>query len=108
MVVVRRRNLSRLLLFIAIAVLCRLLFFNSSSPFSPSISPRSFDTSRALEIEELGFFERVTHADRSLNVQKHKFLQARMGRDGDERDGEFLEETIREGVKHYWDNFQWP
>ncbi|KAJ7581173.1 glycosyltransferase family 69 protein [Mycena floridula] len=108
MPIVRRRSLSRILLLIAIGSFCRLLFFSSSSPFSSSSALRVFNTSRAHDIKEHGFLERATHADRSLNVQKHSFLQSRVGRDRDQNHGDLFHDVIRDGVKDYWDRFQWP
>lgn len=101
-VLLRKRSLSRILLFIAIGFTCRLLFFNHSSVTSSS---STFNTSRSYEIEKHGFFQSPS---KSLNVQKHSFLQSRMGRDRDHLHGDLFEQTIRNSVKDYWDRFQWP
>ena len=96
----RRRNFSRLLFLFAFAFLARLIFFPSSSSSSskPSLSSDH-------EIKRHSFFERATRPDKSLNVQKHKFLQARMGRD--EREG-ILGQIIQNGINDYWERFQEP
>ena len=93
----RRRNFSRLLFLFAFAFLARLIFFPSSLS-KPSLSPDH-------EIKKHSFFERATRPDKSLNIQKHKFLQARMGRD--EREG-ILGKTIQNGIDDYWERFQEP
>ncbi|KAG5351411.1 hypothetical protein C0989_006553 [Termitomyces sp. Mn162] len=88
----RRRSLSRLLTIVASAFLIRYLFF------SPASKPISYEQ----EIKEHNIIERATRPDKSLNVQKHKFLQARMGRD--ERD-DLLGQVILNGVQDWWDRF---
>lgn len=95
----RRRSLSRLLFVLALAFFVRLFFFSSSQ------SSTSSTASNYREIEEHGVLERVTHADKTLNVQKHKFLQVRMGRD--ERE-DLLSDVVQNGVRDYWDRFQKP
>ncbi|KAF7361216.1 Glycosyltransferase family 69 protein [Mycena sanguinolenta] len=57
------------------------------------------------EIKEHNFIERATRPDKSLNVQKHPFLQSRLGRD--ERD-ELMGTEIRNGEQDYWERFQMP
>ena len=94
----RRRNLSRLLFLFTFVFFIRLLFFSSSASTTP---PSSSDH----QIQRHNFFERATRPDKSLNIQKHKFLQARMGRD--EREG-ILGQTILNGVNDYWQRFQEP
>ncbi|KAJ7283595.1 glycosyltransferase family 69 protein [Mycena rebaudengoi] len=93
----RRRSLSRIVFFACCAFIVRWLFF---SP--PSSSAAAY---AAHQIREQNFIERATRPDKSLNVQKHKFLQARMGRD--ERD-ELMGDVIRNGVQDYWERFQMP
>ncbi|KAF9466694.1 capsular associated protein [Collybia nuda] len=94
----RRRNLSRLLFIITFIFCLRWLFF-------PSSSNSAHIASASHQIKEHNFVERATRPDRSLNVQKHGFLQARMGRD--ERDG-ILGQTVVDGVMDYWERFQLP
>jgi hypothetical protein len=96
----RRRNLSRLLFLFTFAFFIRLLFF-------PSVSKNSGSSHSSSEhqIKRHNFIERATRPDKSLNIQKHKFLQARMGRDY--REG-ILGQTILNGVRDYWERFQEP
>ncbi|KAG5646779.1 hypothetical protein DXG03_002155 [Asterophora parasitica] len=94
----RRRSLSRLLALVIAAFLLRYLFFSSASA-TGSVVPT------AHQIKEHNFVERATRPDKSLNVQRHKFLQARMGRD--EREG-ILGSVIQNGVWDYWERFQLP
>jgi hypothetical protein len=93
----RRRNLSRLLFLFTFVFFLRLLFFPSQSP-STHASPTH-------QIKKHNFIERATRPDKSLNIHKHKFLQARMGRD--EREG-ILGQSILNGVNDYWQRFQEP
>jgi hypothetical protein len=95
----RRRHFSRLLLAIAFAFAVRFVFFSLSSSSSRTYGSYSH------QIQEHNLIEKATRPDRSLNVKKHKFLQARMGRD--ERD-ELLGDVIRNGVRDYWERFQLP
>ncbi|KAF8063517.1 glycosyltransferase family 69 protein [Lyophyllum atratum] len=97
---IRRRSLSRLLLLAATALLGRLVFFPSTSSTGHPPTPTT-----SHEIQEHNFIERATRPDKSLNVQRHKFLQARMGRD--DREG-ILGEVIQNGVSDYWERFQLP
>ena len=89
----RRRSLSRFLLLVAAIVSVKLFLFPSSAP-----PPEH-------QIKRHNFIERATRPDKSLNVQKHRFLQARMGRD--ER-AELMGDVIRNGVDDYWERFQKP
>ncbi|KAF8882250.1 cryptococcal mannosyltransferase 1-domain-containing protein [Infundibulicybe gibba] len=89
-----RRRLPRLLFFTTIGFTLYYIFF--SGPSTPT---------RSHQIKEHNFIERATRPDKSLNVQKHRFLQARIGRD--ERD-EVLGDVIRNGVDDYWERFQLP
>jgi hypothetical protein len=93
----RRRNLSRLLFLFTFIFFLRLIFF---PPPPPSSGP-----THDHQIKKHNFIERATRPDKSLNIQKHKFLQARMGRD--EREG-ILGQTILNGVNDYWQRFQEP
>ncbi|KAG7085763.1 hypothetical protein E1B28_003304 [Marasmius oreades] len=96
----RRVSFVRLCFLVGVLVFFRLTFFSSSHS-----SSHSFSTSHSHQIEEHNFIERNTRPDKSLNVQKHKFLQARMGRE--ERD-DWLNPVIRNGMEDYWDRFQLP
>jgi hypothetical protein len=95
----RRRSLTRILFALAVCFFLRLVFFSSSSPPTSSFP---LDT---LEIKEQNIVDRVTRSDKTLNVQKHKFLQVRMGRD--DRD-DLLVDVISNGVMDYWERFQKP
>ncbi|KII90318.1 hypothetical protein PLICRDRAFT_157394 [Plicaturopsis crispa FD-325 SS-3] len=92
-VFIRRRTLVRLVLLFCFGAFVRLLFF----PASSSVPDH--------EIREHNVLERVTRADKTLNVQKYKFLQARVGRD--ERP-DLLDDYISNGVTDYWERFQRP
>jgi hypothetical protein len=94
----RRRSLTRLFYIVVLGLTVRYLFFSSSSSSSPSASADQ-------EIRSHGVFERVTGLDRSLNVQKHKFLQARIGRD--ERD-DLFGDVVRNGMNDFWERYQKP
>jgi hypothetical protein len=98
-IAIRRRNITRLLLILLLAFSARLFFSTSSLPAaSPLYTPESG------EIREHNVLERV-RPDKTLNVQKHKFLQVRMGRD--ERK-DILGDVVRDGVLDYWERFQKP
>ncbi|KAF4588156.1 Cryptococcal mannosyltransferase 1 [Pleurotus pulmonarius] len=98
----RRRSLTRLLFLFAVIFFLRLFFFSSSS--SSTASP-SLRIQNAHEIKEHNFFERATRPDKSLNVQKYKFLQSRMGRDDRE---DLFSDLVRNGARDYWERFQLP
>ncbi|KAJ7076038.1 glycosyltransferase family 69 protein [Mycena belliarum] len=97
MIALRRRSLSRVFFIAICAFVARWLFFSNSSATSSAYASH--------QIQEHNFIERATRPDKSLNVQKHQFLQARMGRD--ERD-ELMGDVIRNGVDDYWERFQMP
>jgi hypothetical protein len=99
-VALRRRSLTRILFALGLGFFLRLIFFSSSSSRTSS-----FYTPDSLDIQEQNVLERVTRSDKTLNVQKHKFLQVRMGRD--DRD-DLLADVIRNGVTDYWERFQKP
>ena|ERR1700761_3217299 len=99
MIPLRRRSLSRVFFIAACAFVVRWLFF--SSPSSSALEAGA----ATHHIKEHNFIERATRPDKSLNVQRHPFLQARMGRD--ERD-ELMGEVIRNGADDYWERFQLP
>ncbi|EGN97496.1 glycosyltransferase family 69 protein [Serpula lacrymans var. lacrymans S7.3] len=92
----RRHTLTRIFFALSLVFFVRLLFYPSS--WNPT--PSTF-----LEIQEYNVFERVTGSDKTLNVQKHKNLQSRMGRD--ERP-DIFEDFISNGVADYWQRFQKP
>ncbi|KAK7018547.1 glycosyltransferase family 69 protein [Favolaschia claudopus] len=89
--------LSRVFFIAAFAFVVRWFFFSSSSASATRYGSH--------QIKEHNFIERATRPDKSLNVQKHPFLQARMGRD--ERD-ELMGTEIRNGEQDYWERFQMP
>ncbi|KAG5652937.1 hypothetical protein H0H81_003013 [Sphagnurus paluster] len=95
----RRRNLPRLVGLIGAALLLRWFFFTPSS----NTGPISLATSH--QIKGHNIIERATRPDKSLNVQRHSFLQARMGRD--DREG-ILGDVIQNGIRDYWERFQLP
>jgi hypothetical protein len=97
----RRRSLTRILIILGLAFFARYVFFPSSS----SASPSSFGSSHSHEIQGHNFLEKATRADKTLNVQKHPFLQARMGRD--ERP-ELMGNVVQNGMRDYWERFQLP
>lgn len=90
---VRRRTLARLAVLVGAAALVRLFFWLADHKQASH------------EIRGHNIVERVTTRDKTLNVQKHKFLQARLGRD--ERP-ELLGKVILNGANDYWDHFQKP
>lgn len=92
MAIIRRRTLTRIFFVICLGFVVRVLF---SSP--PS--------SEAPEIRKHGVMDLVSRSDKVLDVQRHDFLQVRMGRD--ERD-DLLDREIRNGVQDYWERFQKP
>ncbi|OBZ73255.1 hypothetical protein A0H81_07012 [Grifola frondosa] len=57
------------------------------------------------EIRKQNVLDLVTRSDKPLDARKHKFLQARMGRD--ERPDLFTD-VIQSGVRDYWERFQKP
>lgn len=87
---IRRRSLTRLVFFVCLVSAVRYLF-STSTP--------------AHEIQAHNVLERVARKDKTLDVQRHAFLQARIGRD--ERD-DFMKSTIMDGVRDYWERFQRP
>ncbi|KAJ2932693.1 hypothetical protein H1R20_g4389, partial [Candolleomyces eurysporus] len=104
MLSLRRRSISRLLFFVAVFFLVYILFFSSSSSLDGTAKGKRKGRGD-YQIKEHNFIERATRPDKSLNVQKHPFLQARMGRD--ERDDMF-NELIYNGQQDYWERFQMP
>lgn len=89
---VRRRSVGRLLVFIILGFIFRSIFRSGSA---------SGD-----EILEHNVLERVvTRSDKTLDVQRHPFLQARLGRDDNE---DLLSGVIKDGVADFWEHFQKP
>jgi spore coat protein CotH len=86
----RRRTLGRIAIITVSIVLLRQL-----------IGPRSAKH----EIQKHNVLERVTRPDKMLDVNRHDFLQVRMGRD--EHDG-MLSDMVQDGVQDYWERFQFP
>ncbi|KAJ3509267.1 hypothetical protein NLJ89_g5316 [Agrocybe chaxingu] len=95
-VTLRRRTLSRFVFFAGAFFFFKLVFF-PSHPVQ--------DKSHSHQIQSHNFIERATRPDRSLNVQRHPFLQARMGRDEKE---DIFSGLVRNGVRDYWERFQLP
>lgn len=93
----RRGGLLRIAALLAIGLVIRLVFFSSSS--TPSRSSQSY------QIKEHSFIERATRSDKSLNVQRYPFLQARFGRD--ERP-DIFDDLIYGGMLDYWTRLQLP
>lgn len=88
----RRRSLGRLVLFIVIGFTIRYTFWSAPA--------------NRVEIREHNVLERVvTRSDKTLDVQRHPFLQARLGRE--DRD-DLLSNVIKDGVTDYWERFQKP
>ena len=87
-----RRNLTRILWFLAFGFLARLLFFPSAAPKEP-------------QIRRQGVLDLVAGSDRVLDVQKHDFLQMRMGRD--ERP-DILSDMVQDGVEDFWSRYEQP
>ncbi|EAU83437.1 capsular associated protein [Coprinopsis cinerea okayama7 len=98
-VMLRRRSLSRLAFLFAFVFIIRLVFFPPSPTTTKTKSENDY------QIKEHNFIERATRPDKSLNVQKHPFLQARIGRDETE---DLFTELINNGMEDYWLNFQLP
>ncbi|KXN85177.1 hypothetical protein AN958_11599 [Leucoagaricus sp. SymC.cos] len=90
-----RLRVLRIAALLAVGFAVRLLFFSSSPAKS----------SQSNQIEEYNFIERATRADKSLDVQRHPFLQARLGRD--ERD-DIFNSLIYDGMMDYWTRLQLP
>lgn len=86
----------RIAVLLGIGFLVRLIFFSSATPSKSSESH---------QIKEHNFIERATRPDKSLNVQKHSFLQARVGRD--ERE-DIFNGLVYEGIMDYWTRLQLP
>jgi len=86
----------RIAALLGLGLLVRLIFFSSSAPSK---------SSQSHQIKEHNFIERATRPDKSLNVHKHPFLQARVGRD--ERE-DIFNGLVYEGIMDYWTRLQLP
>ncbi|KAF8530122.1 glycosyltransferase family 69 protein [Hysterangium stoloniferum] len=88
----RRRSIGRLVLCIIVGFIIRNIFTSDSSTNE--------------EIRGHNVLERVvSRSDRVLDVQRHPFLQARLGRDDND---DLLTEVIKGGVEDFWERFQKP
>jgi len=94
MPLLRKRNITRFLIVLAVPIVLRL--FLSSSLFKSS-DPREILENNVLDI--------VTRSDKQLNARKHKFLQVRMGRDSRP---DMLDDVIMNGALDYWERYQKP
>ncbi|KAJ8521287.1 hypothetical protein ONZ45_g1983 [Pleurotus djamor] len=97
----RRRSLTRLFFLLSAVFALRLFFFSSSS----SSTHTSLRIPNSHEIQKHSILERATGHDRTLNVQTHRFLQSRMGKD--EREDMFSD-LVRNGARDWWERFQLP
>ena len=93
----RRRTLLRFLLLAAVSLIIRLTFF----PYRRTTVLKS----NSHQIKGHNFIERATRPDKSLDVQRHPFLQARIGRDEKE---DIFSNLVRTGIRDYWERFQRP
>lgn len=91
-IIIRRRSLTRVFWAVCLLVLVKLLFFSSSKSEQP-------------EIRRQGVLDLVAGSDKLLDVQKHDFLQVRMGRD--ERP-DFFSDVVRDGVDNFWYHYEKP
>src|SRR5712672_2909551 len=89
----RRRNLTRIFLLVAAAILIRLATSSKSS------SSRT----KSHEIQGHGVLDFVHVTDNALDVRRHAFLQSRMGRD--ERE-DLMSDIVLNGVEDYWEGNQ--
>lgn len=96
----RRRTLNRIFFLAIASLLVHVTFFRSQHP-----KVFNNNNSQSHQIQGHNFIERATLPDKSLNVQRHPFLQARMGRD--ERE-DLFSNLVRTGVRDYWERFQRP
>ena len=88
----RRRSVGRVLVFVALGFVIRYIFGSGAS--------------NGDEILEHNVIERVvTRSDKTLDVQRHPFLQARLGRDDSE---DLLSGVIKDGVADFWEHYQKP
>ncbi|KIK82438.1 hypothetical protein PAXRUDRAFT_14732 [Paxillus rubicundulus Ve08.2h10] len=88
-------RLARLFAALGILLTVHLLLSTSSETTPSSIS----------EYQGYNVLQRVTGLDQTLNVQKHKFMQWRIGRDARP---DIFDDLIAGGVGDYWRRFQVP
>jgi hypothetical protein len=91
----RSRNLKRIFILVAAAILFRLATSSRSS------SSRK----KSHEIQSHGVLDFVHGLENALDARRHSFLQTRVGRD--ERE-DLLSDIVRNGVDDYWERFQKP
>jgi len=91
----RRRSLQRFSFFVFLFLFFKYVFFPTK--------PHQISTPR--QIQRHNFIERATRSDRSLNVQRHPFLQSRIGRD---EKPDVFSAWITNGIRDYWERFQLP
>ncbi|EPQ53174.1 hypothetical protein GLOTRDRAFT_63852 [Gloeophyllum trabeum ATCC 11539] len=95
----RRRSLTRLFFLGVFIILVKVFLW---SPSSSSVYPYSQDP---YQIREANVLDLVARSGKALDVQRHKFLQVRMGRD--ERE-DIFSDLVRDGVQDFWDKYQKP
>jgi hypothetical protein len=74
-----------------------ILYATRSFLRAPTVAPS--------EIRSPNVLSRVTRSDKSLDVQRFPFLQARLGREDED---DLLTGWIRNGVMDFWERFQLP
>ena len=94
-IILRRRNVTRVLVIVCLAFAAKYIFAPSSSA----------SANNRAEIRKHGVLDLVSRSDRVLDVQRHDFLQVRMGRD--ER-GDVFQKYMRDGVDDFWERFEKP
>lgn len=88
----RRRTIGRLVIFAILGFVLRGLFGSSSA--------------NREEIKRHNVLERVvSRSEKVLDVHRHSFLQARIGRDEDD---DLMSTVIKDGAENFWERFQKP
>ncbi|KAL1943764.1 hypothetical protein VTO73DRAFT_4209 [Trametes versicolor] len=100
--IIRRRTVLRVLGLAVFAFVVKVLVASPAN--SPSVSSL-YGTSDPNEIRKQNVLDLVTGSDKQLDARKHKFLQARIGRD-DRSD--LFADIVNDGVQDYWERFQKP
>ncbi|KZT30317.1 hypothetical protein NEOLEDRAFT_1174610 [Neolentinus lepideus HHB14362 ss-1] len=95
---IRRRSLTRLFFVGIFIILVKVFLYWPNS----SVYPYSRDP---YQIREAGVLDLVARSGKALDVQRHKFLQVRMGRDDRE---DIFSDLVKEGVQDFWDKYQKP
>jgi hypothetical protein len=100
----RRRSLSRLVYIVIFAIAVRLgvSFFSSSTSSHDELEIREQNYLDRIKVPGVGPFN---GAGGILDVQRHKFLQVRLGRD--ERE-DMLDKEVRDGYLDYWQRYEMP